>query len=398
MCSGPRQAVNALTLYGLYTSDLTPKDASSFNSTIQGFFNNFRALAAENSKQAVIFSGMLFTLIIWIFSFLFLLIGVLFYVFFLWHYIPLQDGGLHGYCERKVNKRLKSIVTKKINKALAKEDLKRVRAEDRAAKLPGGQPRLERQATLPSFMDLEKGDKLPEMPMLQRNDTVSTLPIYTSRPGTPGSIELASLEQKRPIPSRQGTNLTSASTNSYSSRAPLVGGAAEMGFDRSSSPEPTLPNIDMTGYEPPRLGTPASNRSFDQRPPMNGLRSPDMLPTMPERVRSPVSGPNGGSGPSGYPMNWPGPQNRPPIFNDGRSSPAPSGYQRRGPNGPGYLPPRSVTGPPAPTPQQQRFQPQRNMTAPHPLRERDGYDRGNGGMNPNQRGYGNGNNYDTSRY
>jgi hypothetical protein len=170
-----------------------------------------------------------------------------------------------------------------------------------------------------------------------------------------------------------------------------------MGFDRSPSPEPTLPNIDLTGYEPPRLGTPASNRSFDQRPPMNSLRSPDMLPTMPERVRSPVSGPNGVGGLSGYSMNRPGPQSRPPIFNDGRSSPAPSGYQRRGANGPGYPPPRSATALPARTPQQ-RFQPQRNMTAPQPFRERDVYDRGNGGMSSNQRGYGNGNNYDTSRY
>ncbi|TGJ88181.1 hypothetical protein E0Z10_g576 [Xylaria hypoxylon] len=409
VCSGPRQAVNALTLYGVYTLNLTPTDASSFESTIGGFFSNLQALAGENTRQAVILSGMLFTLVIWIFSFLFLLLGVLFYVFFLWHYIPRQDGGLHGYCERKANKRLKSIVTKKINKALAKEDWKWAQAHDKGGKLGGEQSRPERQATLPSFMDVEKGDELPEMPMLNRNDTMATLPVYTSRPGTPGSIELSSLDQKRPLPSRQATNATSASVNSYSSRAPLVASAAEMGIGRSASPTPTVPNVELNGYQgPPRRGTAGSNGSFNPRPSSNGLRSPDVLPSMPDRVRSPASGPDGFSGSSSYSMNERNYPNRPP-YTEGRSiagssmysnrgprpNQAPSGYQSPGPNGPGYPPPRSATAVP---PRQQRFQPQRNMTAPQPMRQGDEYFSGNSGMNAGQRSYGDGYNYDNSRY
>ncbi|KAI1356150.1 hypothetical protein F5Y01DRAFT_301650 [Xylaria sp. FL0043] len=363
VCSGPRQAVNALTLYGVYTLNLTPTDDSSFESTIGGFFSNIRALAAENTQQAVILSGMLFTLVIWIFSFLFLLLGILFYVFFLWHYIPRQDGGLHGYCERKVNKRLKGIVTKKINKALAKEDLKRARANGKAAKSTGEHSSLEREATLPSFMDVEKGDALPEMPMLNRNDTMATLPMYTSRPGTPGSIELGMLDQKRPPPTRQATNVTSVSANSYSSRAPLVAGAAEMGYDRSASPAPTIPNIDLSGFQgPPRLGTPGSNGGFSREPSVNGLRSPDTLQSMPERVRSPASGPDRFNAPSSYAINERNLPSRLP-YNEGRSiagppgyasrgprsSPAPSGYQSPGLNGPGYPPARTIAYSPAST-------------------------------------------------
>ncbi|KAF2970965.1 hypothetical protein GQX73_g2586 [Xylaria multiplex] len=350
VCSGPRQAVNALTLYGVYTLNLTPEDASSFESTIGGFFANLQTLAAENTRQVVILSGMLFTLVIWVFSFLFLLLGVLFYVFFLWHYIPRQDGGLHGYCERKVNKRLKSIVTKKINKALAKEDWKRTHAHGKSAKFGGEQSQPERQATLPSFMDVEKGDELPEMPMLNRNDTMATLPVYTSRPGTPGSIELSSLDQKRPLPSRQATNSTSASANNYSSRAPLVASAAEMGFDRSGSPTPTVPNVELNSYQgPPRRGTTGSNGSFNPQLSMNSLRSPDTLPSMPERVRSPASGPDRFSGSSSYSSerNLP---NR-PTYTENRSIAGPSIYPSRG----GYPPPRSATALP---PRQQRFQPQ----------------------------------------
>ncbi|RYC62327.1 hypothetical protein CHU98_g3885 [Xylaria longipes] len=380
LCTAPRQAVNALTLYGVYTLNLTPNDASSFESTIGGFFSNLRTLADENTRQVVILSGMLFTLVIWIFSFLFLLLGTLFYVFFLWHYIPQQDGGLHGYCERKVNKRLKAIVTKKINKALAKEDWKRTQAQGKAAGLAGGPPSLERQATLPLFMDVEKGDKLPEMPMLNRNDTMATLPVYSSRPG---SIELGSLDQKRPMPSRQATNGTSVSGNSYSSRTPLVTGAAEMGFDRSRSPEPTLPNLDFNNYQaPPRPGMAGLNRSFDRQPPTNGLRSPDSLPSMPERVRSPASP---------YSTNGRISPNRPP-YAEGRSVTGPSMYSNRGPR-PDYIPARSATTQPA---QQQRFPPQRNMTAPQPMRQGDEYFSGNAGAS--QTRYGNGYNYDTSRY
>ncbi|GAP88329.1 putative pheromone-regulated membrane protein [Rosellinia necatrix] len=409
VCSGPRQVVNALTLYGIYTLNLTPTNATSFESTIGGFFSNIRTLAAENTQQAVILSGMLFTLVIWVFSFLFLLLGVLFYVFFLWHYIPRQDGGLHGYCERKVNKRLKAIVTKKINKALAKEDLRRAQAQDKLSKLPGDQPLAERQATLPSFMDVEKGDELPEMPMLNRNDTMATLPMYTSRPGTPGSIELSSLDQKRPLPSRQATNGTMASASTYSSRTPLVASAAEMGFDRSASPAPTLPKIDFYNPQgPPRVGSFGSNSSFNRHPSVNGLRSPDSLVSMPERVRSPASGPDGFGGPSLYSVNEPTVPSR-PLYAESRSitapsiysnrgprpSPAPSGYQTPSPTGPGFSPARSATTLPA---QQQRFPPQRNMTAPQPIRQTDERFSGNTGMSGGQRNYGNGYNYNGSRY
>ncbi|KAJ2971745.1 hypothetical protein NUW58_g9331 [Xylaria curta] len=396
VCSAPRQVVNALTLYSVYTTKgLTPSDASSFESTIGGFFANLKALADENTQQAVILSGMLFTLIVWIFSFLFLLLGVLFYVFFLWHYIPRKDGGLHGYCERKVNKRLKAIVTKKINKALAKEEWKWAHAHDKTAKLPGEQPHLERQATLPTFLDVEKGDKLPEMPMLSRNDTMATLPAYTSRPGTPGNIELNPLDQKRPVPSRKATSSTSISTNSYSSRTPLVASAAEMGFDRMGSPEPTLPNLGLNTYQgPPRLGVAASNDKFGRQPSMPGVRSPDALPSMPERVHSPASSLDGfGNRPSytesrsiGASSTY---QGRGP-----RPNPASSGYHNSALGGPGYPPARSATA----LPTQQRFPPQRNLTAPQPMRQGDEYFSGNRGMNTSQTRYGNGYNYDTSRY
>ncbi|KAH8666375.1 hypothetical protein BX600DRAFT_511316 [Xylariales sp. PMI_506] len=368
-CSGPRQVVNALTLYAVYTSDLIPTSTGDVGTTFLSLFSKIGALAADNYRQAVVLSGMLFTLVIWVFSALSLLLGATFYVFFLWHYIPKQDGGLSGYCERKINKRLLKIVAVKLNKAMAKEEKERAKAELKAAKKAGELPVPGRQATLPTLPNVEpiKKDGLPEMPMLNRNDTMATLPAYTSRPGTPGSIEMSSLDQKRPMPYRQGTSNTMGSQASYSSRAPLVGSAAGMG--RSTSPVqrlPTLPQVDMGDYPPFRPGTAQSNRSFGgplQRtqtgnssgfglpysqspapfPPENAPTLPGVptLPSIPPPTRSatgssvdsygrPMPRPGPGPGQFGPRANGtPGPGR--PMFDDGMSG---RGSPRPGPPGP----------------------------------------------------------------
>jgi hypothetical protein len=89
--------------------------------------------------------------------------------------------------------------------------------------------------------------------MLGRNDTTTTLPPYTSRPETPSNIELSTMARPGP-PSRSGTSTT------YSSRAPLLNQAADLGYERSASPAPSLP--DFSGAMPPRPGTAQSQRSM----------------------------------------------------------------------------------------------------------------------------------------
>jgi hypothetical protein len=109
---------------------------------------------------------MLFTLVIWIFSFLSLLLAAMFFVFFLWSYIPREDGGLSGFCERKVNKRLKQIVSIKINKAMAEEERKRKKAELKAAKKNGGDRPMTMKPSLPVLGD----DNLAEMPSMHARE------------------------------------------------------------------------------------------------------------------------------------------------------------------------------------------------------------------------------------
>lgn len=400
VCSGPRQVINALTLYSVYDADLASKDATSIDRTFMGMFENIDKLAKDDYQQVIILSAMAFTLIIWIFSALFLILAVLFYVFFLWHWIPSADGGLSGYCERKVNDSLVKIVTKRVNKALEREQKSRMKAEYKAGR-PGEKPMLARQATLPTIPDLgpgvDGGDKLPEMPTMQRTNTYATLPPYASRPGTPGSIELSAMDQKRPVPSRSGTS----SSKQYSTRAGLMANASDMGVSSPLSPAPSMPSVDYNQYGASgphspagfsRMGTQSSNPSLRHQQsttssfggrytetPANYSEMPYPAPARSPTVR-----------PDGYSNNLPpiprGNAGTPFSAAEGRASPAPSsvystqtgpglprhpGQNQSSLNGGGfqaYQPTRSATGP-APYRQQQQQPPRNNTTGDYYRRQ-----------------------------
>ncbi|CAK7263344.1 Potassium transporter [Sporothrix epigloea] len=296
LCSGPRQVVNALTLLSVYNAQLSVT-GNNIGNTLLHFFDKIRILAEGNFREALILSGMIFTLVIWVFSFLSLLLAFLFFLFFLWGYIPRSDGGLSGYCSRKINKRLMKIVTKKVNAALEEEERRRKKAELKAAKKKGELPPTELKATIPDVSDATLSasshyinnstyagstDKLPTAHnnmMLHRNDTMSTLPPYSSRPGTAAggpnngsnsSFELSSMDQKPrpampstrsntvtpptppsawPVPTRSGTVASTSPlaapkpiNPNYSARAPLLEYAAEP--CRSASPISMMPEMD----------------------------------------------------------------------------------------------------------------------------------------------------------
>lgn len=317
---------------------------------------------------------MVFTLVIWLFSFLALLLSLLFFIFFLSYYLPRGEGGLSGYCERKATKRLMQIVSHKINKAMEDEEKKRRKAELRAAKKTGGDRPISMKATLPDVGD----EKLAQMPMLNRNDTMATLPQYTSRPGSPGSIELSAMDRKRPLPSRTGTMASGVSAApSYSSRQGLLGAAAQPGVSGRESPPPNLPPIDLSNF-PPRSGTMASNRSLGpgqqlNRAPTNGsgfggsftaspgTYSSETVPSLPPLVGSPLSGPDDYRGPAPYSMNQQGQNYRRPTYeseySSARGSPAPypSGRQP-------FDDYSSARGTPAPYPMDNRQPPTRRPT------------------------------------
>ncbi|KAL2260205.1 hypothetical protein VTK26DRAFT_5867 [Humicola hyalothermophila] len=354
ICSGPRQAINALTLYSVYNKQLQIQ-GDNFEASLASFFDKIKALATEEPRQAVILSGMLFTFIIWIFSFLSLLLAGLFFVFYLWGHIPREDGGLTGFCERKVNKRLKEIVAKKINKAMADEERKRRKAEFKAAKLNGEDRPLTMKPSIPVVLG---GDNMPAMPSLDRTDTFASFSEKPSVPSTPGSFEMSAIGRRQPA--RSATMATSASQ--YSSKTSLISAAAEMGQSGPESPAPTLPRVNLDAYPLSRTTTGTSDRSFGpgpQRMAANGssLRagyaespgtySSETMPSLPPPALSPAGPPNqyrSSPGTNAPRDRWPTPSHsRPPVddYSVGRASPAPTTASYRS----GPLSPPPVMGP-----------------------------------------------------
>ncbi|KAF7196433.1 putative vacuolar membrane protein [Pseudocercospora fuligena] len=271
ICEGPRQGVNAMTLFAVLQADLIPGKEQTDHNNFDQFWINIGALANQNTQQAVIYFSMLFTLVIWVFSALSLIISCVLYLCFLWHYIPQQDGSLSTYCRRKVDKRLARVVAHKVQAAIEEEERRRRKAEEKAERKaaktgelpPPAQVQIgiKKQPTLPNLGSPETGkdDKLPEF-TLRRQETdmsVSTLPPYESRPPTRGQADRLTRQPTLPdlsLDSRPGMartntgNSTWSNAPSYHTNAPLLEHA---GLPGQSEPLPTIPGSAHSSFQQP---------------------------------------------------------------------------------------------------------------------------------------------------
>ncbi|KAK3073638.1 Potassium transporter [Teratosphaeriaceae sp. CCFEE 6253] len=290
LAEGPRQAVNAMTLYAVMKADLIPSHGQ--HSNVAQFFLNLEALAEKQKEQAVILFSMLFTLVIWVFSALCLILAAVFYITFLWHYIPQRDGRLSVYCRRKIDRRLEKIVEHKVKAAIQDEEWKKQKAEKKAElkrmktgdTLPPKQPTLVRQPTLPQLGDspeMVKADKLPDFPLARQDtsNTVATLPRYESSLSTRNGLQrqptLPDVSGGRPaITSRMGTQSSNWSNPNYEPDAPLLANAGHTGHGGRGSPAPGMPppaymsrqNSEATFGRPPPSRTMTQGSQSTQRP------------------------------------------------------------------------------------------------------------------------------------
>jgi hypothetical protein len=263
---GPRQVVNAITLYSVMRMDLLPggenapdnNDSSPF---IQ-FFDNVKILAEDDNRRALVLFGMLFTLVIWVLSILKLAIAIILYLIFLFHHIPSEDGSLKAYCRRKITTRLTRIVRRKVDKALAKG----MALQDRKPTKPN--MGLDRAPTLPG---MGGDDKAPTVTTISRSTTQTTLPVYSSRPGTtapdrnPSLPSLAAFEEKPPL------SRTLTQSSAYSESASLSGTTVISGYsplDRQASPAPPVPPLpNQVPMPTQRTQTPMSRSNYTPAPP-----------------------------------------------------------------------------------------------------------------------------------
>ncbi|ORY17509.1 hypothetical protein BCR34DRAFT_583654 [Clohesyomyces aquaticus] len=362
IAQGPRIVINALTLWAVMQAQLIPTGKNAGDrkhSSFEQFFMNIEHMAATGNKQeTIIYFTMLFSLVIWVIAALSLIVSVIFYVFFLWHYIPSSDGRLSKYCRRKIESRLERIVSKKVRKALEKQDQKRRREEQKAIKKGELDGPAQRAPTLPKIG--ANDDDTSSIYSMARSDTMSTattLPPYSmhgpTRTNTTSTTRTFAMKQpslpslsERPPPSRLDTDA------SYSSNAPLLSQAGSMGL---SSPVPPLPTLDrnaeyfggqpgnrpMPGGLPSRPYSPMSQGRASPRPPRSPLppvntNYQDGRASPAPRLMSPSPGDLRNAPPSrgntGYSANG-----RNPNPSQLGGDPAFSPYNTRGPNqGPAY--------------------------------------------------------------
>ncbi|KAL8800361.1 MAG: hypothetical protein Q9200_007271 [Gallowayella weberi] len=234
---GPRQLLNAQTLYSVMQADLLPAGkhaAKDGHSPIAQFFINVRILADHNKEQAAILFGMLFTLIIWLISVLSLLLACIFYLVFLWRHIPASDGTLSRYCRRKIDSRLSKIVSVKVDKALARGE--RLRAQEAAKASAGDRPaQVARQPTLPLVHDDSERYHPADLSLRNTQSDFSSGPsrqdsgrvTLHSQPTVP---VVSPMDERPEVPSRSTTQSSAWSNESYGSNAPLMATAGEMGY------------------------------------------------------------------------------------------------------------------------------------------------------------------------
>ena len=354
LAEGPRQAINAMTLASVMQSQIVPSGqhaAAAGASPVAQFFINIKIYAQGDQIRAVVLFGMLFTLVIWIIAALGLAIACILYIMFLWHHIPSTDGGLKGFCKRKIDGRLQKIVDVKVKKALEKEDKKRLKEE--AKSLKGGESvaSFKRQPTLPILEDVGD-DKFRQMPVLARQNTQMTQATFSSQASTVTHEPLPSLDRQptvpklgtdpsRPLPSRTATQ---SSAKSYGSNAPLVNSAAPMGYGQGGNLySPTEPPVvsPVSDYRPSISRSQTGQSHSSQRTHDQAQRR------MPPPSRQNTSGTqmnlNSRPSPAPYGQFAPGPPRRQNTSDTVQSD---GGYFGIGHSNPALSSASSFTGPP----------------------------------------------------
>ena len=394
---GPRQAINALTLYSVMRADLVPTGshaAKDGHSPIGQFFVNVKILAGTEKEQAAILFGMLFTLVIWVFSALSLMLAVIFYIVFLWHHI--REGSLSKYCRRKIDSRLHKIVMIKVNKALEKDIKVRGKQEGNGSGPSKLDEHVKRQPTLPNLLSGPPQDTPP----ISRQTTQTEFSPFDSRPSTPVNNQSANTLPREPTipnvfataqrpqpPSRATTQSSLRSNMSYGDDVPLMASAGAMGYGRpgSRNAPSRIDSADSLPHSrppPSRSYTGSSQgtqRSFDPSAPrmgppsrtntdMSGRTTPAAYAAQPE-ARKPMPRDMSFSGAPGRPAGATPLSRRPtqeyemqtqPPMNRPNGPPNNSGYVAFNPNAhstgrPGYPTTSTSSGQP----------PTRNFTLPH---------------------------------
>ncbi|KAL9086853.1 MAG: hypothetical protein Q9159_003941 [Coniocarpon cinnabarinum] len=204
VANGPRQCINAITLYAFINQSLLPKGAPENANT---FFSNMRILFQDQSEHAIILFTMLFTLVVWAFSMASLTTAASTYVGYLCHQV---DSHLSRYCARKIEKRLRRLLNQPTSESLKDEDRELIQAMQE-----GRSARWSRNDGM-SYMDDHRRQKLGPQPTLP---CISEYPVDSPYGWGPGpSPSTSSFSSRCSTCSRSRSSYSSfCSCSSYTS-------------------------------------------------------------------------------------------------------------------------------------------------------------------------------------
>lgn len=241
LAEGPRQVVNALTLYSVMQANLIPTGthaATHGHSAFTQFWYNLQILADQHLEESIILFSMLFTLVVWLISALSLVVATVLYITFLWHYIPQSEARLSTYCRRKIDRRLEKIVSTKLRKGLEQESLQQHGSKSKKKGVNVSVMEL-RGPMLPDISDSAGDVKLAA---LSRATSQTTLTSQTRRiPPGGWDSSLPMLEEQGVQMSRSTSATSQGEVNSVrASERALLSGASPMGY-RGPTDEPSRP-------------------------------------------------------------------------------------------------------------------------------------------------------------
>ncbi|PSR80136.1 hypothetical protein BD289DRAFT_75509 [Coniella lustricola] len=221
ICSGPRQLVNASTMYSVYTTILQPR-ADQRESSLTASMHNLQNLFEDDLHQALVFSSMFISLVWWVLQVVRLLTACVLFLCFIWMWTRTGDRGLSDHCNKLVLARLNQMLAESENEEAGVRSCVET-DKDVSICTPrlSGEQRLDHSAGLTSKHDTEYDGIITVTRMSTLESPRSTMTVSTSH--RRDDFELISLQ---PSVTTQRT-CTSASM----SRAPLLSQAAHMGHE-----------------------------------------------------------------------------------------------------------------------------------------------------------------------
>lgn len=204
-------------MYSVYSATLQPHAGQS-GTSLSISMDNLRTLIQDDPHQALVFSSMFFSLVIWVLKMIRLLTACLLFICCIWMWTKTGDRGLSDHCNQLVLARLSNILPSSRDEEAA------TTASVNDKPFSTSVPRVSEEQRRDDSLDLtsKQDAKSYATAMVTRIGTAeSSHSTFASTNESKDNFEMISLQPS--------AGAQQAGTPASSSRAPLLSKAADMG-------------------------------------------------------------------------------------------------------------------------------------------------------------------------